>query len=69
MLRHTDFRTSRLFAAANICLWTGLVLPLFVHPALPWQRCALYAAAGLLVGIYLVLTLRALGQRRRAHRA
>lgn len=66
MLRNTDLKTRIMMAGANLCLFTGLVLWLFAHPALLGLKDAVHFICGLLLGISIALNLHAFRRRKHA---
>lgn len=64
MLRNADPKTRIMMAGANLSLFTGLMLWLFVHPASHGLRDALHFACGLLLGVSIALNLHATRRRK-----
>ena len=57
--RQLDAKTRRIFAAGNVCLFTGLTLNLFFHPASHAAQNIQHAAVGFLLGLAIVFNLHA----------
>lgn len=66
MLRNTDPKTRIMMANANLCLFTGLMLWLFVQPASHGLKDAVHFICGLLLGISIALNLHAVRRRKHA---
>lgn len=64
MLRNTDPKTRIMMAGANLSLFTGLMLWLFVHPASHGLTVALHFVYGLLLGVSIALNLHAIRRRK-----
>ena len=66
MLKNTDPKTRFILAWANLCLFAGLMLWLFAHPASQDLKNLVHFVAGLLLGVSIALNFHALRRRRRA---
>ena len=66
MLRNADPKTRFMIAGANLCLFTGLMLRLFVHPESRNMNYAIHFVFGVLLGISIALNLYAVRRRKHA---